>query len=322
VTASVDGTARLWDTTGKAIGEMLHNNIVNFAQFSSDGRLVVTASDHTAQLWEATSGEPIGEPLNHEKTVYSAEFSPDGRRVVTASIDAVRLWDVGTCKAIGEPLKHRGPVTYAQFSPNGQRILTVSDDSTATIWDVPVRGPEDTSDDVKLLADLAEAIGGVAFVQTSQDFGKLNVLTQEEVQTRRKRITDRFRAPNRDLTPLQQFLIWRVSEQGSRTITPFSGMTLSEWVDERIGEGRIDYLREAMHVDPLDARLTAQFGLQLAELTRDTKTPPSEARRAREEADFQTRRALKLAPESQEIKTLRLKVMQSLGLTADHSEGG
>jgi WD40 repeat protein len=77
---------------------MQHAGEVNSAQFSPDGRWLVTASkDYTARLWDGTTGQAVGEPMKHEGVVKSAQFSPDGRRVVTASEDnTARLWDVPT----------------------------------------------------------------------------------------------------------------------------------------------------------------------------------------------------------------------------------
>ena len=50
------------------------------------GQRVVTASaDGTARVWDTRSGQPLGEAIKHEREVWSAVFSPDGRRVVTAS---------------------------------------------------------------------------------------------------------------------------------------------------------------------------------------------------------------------------------------------
>jgi WD domain, G-beta repeat len=44
--------------------------------------------DKTARVWDAATGQPIGEPLKgHENWVMSAAFSPDGRLIVTASPD-------------------------------------------------------------------------------------------------------------------------------------------------------------------------------------------------------------------------------------------
>jgi hypothetical protein len=66
------------------------------ANFSPDGTRIVTASDdHTARIWDARTGAPIGQPLQHKDTVWAANFSPDGTRIVTASGDhTARIWDV------------------------------------------------------------------------------------------------------------------------------------------------------------------------------------------------------------------------------------
>ena len=62
-------------------------------------------------MWDAATGAPIGEPLQHKAPVYSAAFSPDGTRVVTASDDnTARVWDAATGAPIGKPLQHEGAV--------------------------------------------------------------------------------------------------------------------------------------------------------------------------------------------------------------------
>jgi WD40 repeat protein len=131
-----------------------HDGWVANAAFSPDGQRVVTASlDKTARLWDAATGQPIGEPLRgHEDGVQGVAFSPDGKRIVTASDDkTARIWDAATGQPIGEPLNgHTGPVSSAAFSPDGKRIVTASDDKTARIWDAatgqpigePLRGHE------------------------------------------------------------------------------------------------------------------------------------------------------------------------------------
>src|SRR5213592_2743921 len=261
VTASWDKTARLWDAaSGKLIGEpMNHERMVYSAQFSPDGQRVVTASaDKTARLWDAGSGKPIGKPMKHEGLVFSVQFSPDGQRIVTASADkTARLWDAASGKPIGEPMKHEDVVNSAQFSPDGQRVATVLVDKTARLWDAVIVTDKDTREDILLLAELAEATGGVT-LETVGQTENIKSLTPEQVRTSWEEIASK-------LTPLQRFLEWSVSDRGSRTISPFSRVTVSEWLENRINEGTVEGLRAALQVDPTNARVTAYLGRRLAD---------------------------------------------------------
>ena len=63
-----------------------------------------------------------------------------------------------------------------------------------------------------------------------------------------------------------------------------------------------------------NARVTAHLGRRLADLALEQGIDPDEARRARGEADFLTSRALKLAPDNDEVKKLRDEVVKLLKL--------
>src|SRR4029077_15620713 len=307
----------LWDgASGKPIGEpMTHEGMVNSAQFSPDGQRVVTAStDKTARLWDAASGKAIGEPMKHEDVVNSAQFSPDGLRVVTILEDkTARLWDAASGKPLGEPMKHEDVINSAQFSPDGQRIVTASWDKTARLWDAVMVTDKDTREDVLLLAELAEATGGVT-LETVGQAENIKSLTPEQVRVSWEEIAAKLSMPAFKLTPLQRFLEWSVSDRRSRTISPFSQVTVSEWLENRIKEGKVEGLRAAMQVDPANARVTAHLGRRVADQALEQGGDPDEARRARGEADFLTSRALKLAPNNEEVKTLRDKVVKLLKL--------
>jgi len=96
VTASEDGTARVWRTDGKGEPVVLkgHLDPVMNAGFSPDGRFVVTASrDKTARIWRWDSPGTEVTLRGHDDAVLTAEFSPDGTQVVTASEDGTaRVW--------------------------------------------------------------------------------------------------------------------------------------------------------------------------------------------------------------------------------------
>ena len=95
VTASQDGTARLWDGAGRPITILQgHKGRVSFARFSPDGNLVVTGSeDKTARLWDGRTGALIEILAGHTGAVFSGDFTADGRFVATGSADrTTRLW--------------------------------------------------------------------------------------------------------------------------------------------------------------------------------------------------------------------------------------
>jgi WD40 repeat protein len=317
VTASGDNTAQLWDAaSGKPVGEPLkHERNVWSARFSPDGQRVVTASwDSTARLWDAASSKPVGEPLKHEGSVLSAQFSPDGQRVVTASEDkTARVWDAASGKPVGEPLKHEGSVFSGQFSPDGQRVVTASVDKTARLWDAVTATRKDTREDILLLAELEEATGGVT-LETVGQAENLKLLAPEQIRASWEKIAAKFARASSELTPLQRFLKWSVSDRRTRTISPLSQLTVSEWLENRIKEGTLEGLRPAMQIDPANARVTANLGRRLADQALKQGADPDEARRARGEADFLTSRALKLAPDSDEVKNLREEVVKLLQL--------
>ena len=172
---------------------------------------------------------------------------------------------------------------------------------------------KDTTEDILLLAELAEATGGVT-LETVGQAENLKLLTPEQITASWEKIAAKFARVSSELTPLQRFLKWSVSDRRSRTISPFSQVTVSEWLENRIKEGTVEGLRAAAQFDPANARVTAHLGRRLADQALEQGSDPDEARRARGEADFLTNRARKLAPDNNEVKQLRDEVVNLLEL--------
>ena len=124
------------DDFGALLATLRHSAPVTAVAWSPDGASVLTASeDHTAQLWNIASGEPIGSCLRHRGPVWAVAFSPQGSVVATAGGDCTgRIWRAGDGAPIGTSLRHRGSVWIVKFSPDGKTLLTASDDGTVRLW--------------------------------------------------------------------------------------------------------------------------------------------------------------------------------------------
>jgi WD40 repeat protein/TPR repeat protein/energy-coupling factor transporter ATP-binding protein EcfA2 len=130
-------TARAWDvSTGLPVSPVIqHEKTVSSAQFSPDGRWLVTTSlDKTARISDVISGKAIVPPLLHGSEVEAATFSPDGLRVLTSEWDGTaRIWDARTGQPISKPMPHDFSLRSIHFSPDGRWVVTVSGNSVR-VW--------------------------------------------------------------------------------------------------------------------------------------------------------------------------------------------
>ncbi|HSE16778.1 MAG TPA: WD40 repeat domain-containing protein [Pyrinomonadaceae bacterium] len=178
VTASADGTARVWDAaTGKSLGELRgHSGSVNSASFSPDGKFIVTAGDDaTVRLWDAARFAQVNTiGGTYPMPVVSAEFSPEGRFIVAASGEAAWVCDPNRGNVVRTLEGHTGRVNSASFSPDSRLIVTASADNTARIWNVETG---------QSIATLLEHTGPVLNALFSPD-GKSVFTASEDYATR------------------------------------------------------------------------------------------------------------------------------------------
>lgn len=156
VTASDDGTARIWNTDGSGEVTVLagHQDKVAWAEASRDGGKVVTVTfGGVVRVFRADGrGAPLR--LGERRTrADKAHFGPRGERVFATCTDGtVRVWRSDGSEP---PLELRPPggvaVDGARFTPRGDRLLTVSRDGVAQLWrlgegsepETLARGPAD-----------------------------------------------------------------------------------------------------------------------------------------------------------------------------------
>ena len=165
------GEARVWNSkTGEPVTIALrHNKMVNFADFSADGRRIVTASsDATARIWDIRAGRAVL-TLPHDGWVFQARFSPDGRHVVTGSRDRqARVWDLATGRLLLPPLHHDGSVSYAAFTGDGRRVVTQSRDA-ARLWELVTENPAAPVLEMSTAVGEAARSADGAFLATATD---------------------------------------------------------------------------------------------------------------------------------------------------------
>ncbi|WP_293332331.1 AAA-like domain-containing protein [Microcoleus sp. CAWBG58] len=104
------------------------------ANFSPDGKLIVSATDELLVNFFQPNGKLILSFPGHTESITEVVFSPDSQLVASTSFDkTVRIWRRdGTLQQV---LKgHQDLVWSASFSHNSQLIATASSDKTIKIW--------------------------------------------------------------------------------------------------------------------------------------------------------------------------------------------
>jgi WD40 repeat protein len=141
-----------------------HSGAVNTVSFNSGGTQLVTAStDGTTRLWDALPVEGQGDPIDeeHQADVNTVAFSPNGRVIASADSDGyARLWNATTDQhqmvaALREP--KGAPVSSAEFSSDGRWLVTGDAEGNAVLWDAATHHQLASFDDQNGIYALAGA---------------------------------------------------------------------------------------------------------------------------------------------------------------------
>jgi WD40 repeat protein/tRNA A-37 threonylcarbamoyl transferase component Bud32 len=141
VTASRDGTARIWDidrASAQHWSVRIESEIHAIA--TSGDSLAIGTADARVRLWRSGHGlEGTVLPDGHESRVLAMDFTPEGGRLVTGGDDPdLFVWDVATGKHVAT--LHAGAAVRAiAVSPDG-RSVAAAVDGTAMVW--PTQGGE------------------------------------------------------------------------------------------------------------------------------------------------------------------------------------
>ncbi len=139
----------IWTIKGKRLQKILgHKGRINQVDYSTEGHLLSASQDGTVRVWD-TNGKPLAMLYKHQSPVYTARFSPDSRRIWSGgqkiiawdwknsntvfSIDKFRhiiTHNINKKKIIEDATK----VHSIAVSPNGCYWATGSSDLVIRIW--------------------------------------------------------------------------------------------------------------------------------------------------------------------------------------------
>lgn len=133
-----DGDDEEWGLPRKVLKG--HSHFVQDIALSQDSKFLLSASwDGTLRLWDTVKGNTTKRFVSHNKDVLTVAFSPDNRQIASGGRDNfIKIWNtVGDCKYTVEQNGHSDWVSAARFSPDTKTplIVTAGWDKTIKVWD-------------------------------------------------------------------------------------------------------------------------------------------------------------------------------------------
>jgi WD40 repeat protein/tetratricopeptide (TPR) repeat protein len=253
VTASNDGTARVWDVSSRKELAVLkiHEGPVTTARFSFDGKMLVTAgADGTIVVWDTAKWQQTGATMMLPGAIYSALIGPNDEYVAATSEQSagIRGFEISSGRLFGSGIDTPSEATTIDLDPTGQSVVVACADGTVRTYESPwVREelpkwfPEFAEQIVEMRVDGPDKFAPVP--------STLNKLKQY---------------PPADADPKSEFSIlakWLTTQGIDRTTSPRTKATIEASVTQRVDERSLDALYELFEAQPANPLIFAAMSL-------------------------------------------------------------
>ncbi|PXF42703.1 Vegetative incompatibility protein HET-E-1 [Gracilariopsis chorda] len=170
---------------------------VNCVAYCGRGSKVVSGcTDGCVRLWDAESGDRIGQPLAaHTDAVECVAVSADANRIVSASRDGtVRVWDANSGEAVAEHLAGVGCFGYEAVNDDGTRVV-FSFEKRVDVWDVDSGRVTTVTRDAQIFTCVAMSSDGarIAFCPSYHSVVVWDVRARQRVRSPLDGHTDKVR---------------------------------------------------------------------------------------------------------------------------------
>jgi serine/threonine protein kinase/WD40 repeat protein len=112
-----------------------HKAKVSALSFSPDGKFLATAcDDFMVRLWDAKTGDAIGQAMNQNQRIVRICFIPSGTKLAVNGFTDIGVWDVSTQYRIGQRIKISSPIVDMNFSKDGSSLVTTDRNNIVKTW--------------------------------------------------------------------------------------------------------------------------------------------------------------------------------------------
>lgn len=182
--------ARLWSAQDGREIALLATGDDNFTDGMSlavapDRRRLAVVHGARIQLYDASSGEPLGEPLLHEGEVSRLAFNRDGSLLAAAADNfaaesrfmesEIGVWDLRRREKVGKPLRPRDRPAHLEFSRDDRRLICVRQGGSLWVGDIATGDRADVGDEATPIGTNAWIAPDLLHVAEQQEDGAARV---------------------------------------------------------------------------------------------------------------------------------------------------